>query len=314
MNNSCGVEKEVLLEEIMSFCKAGTVLKCSLCDYFGKVISAHVVTKHSISVLDYMNNYGPVVCDETVNRYSNQNKFNGDWIKRKYEEGYDLTEYFKNSGISQSKSIMSNPKERKRRSDLRSKTNRTKHMRDVASTAAKKTSQRKDIQENRAKVLKNWRDNNPNEFKEKCWMPLVLCKKKCVNKSKTETVLFDLLDDGTFVKNYVIFDENIFYMNRSGTKEVDLFSKHNNVIIEFDGPIHFKPIFGEDRLIQSKKVDRALEEYCIRFGIILIRIDYTKYKWRRGENSHFSDGVVETIKEIIKTQVVGNYFIGENYV
>lgn len=52
----------------------------------------------------------------------------------------------------------------------------------------------------------------------------------------------------------------------------DFFIPNFNIIIEFDGPFHFKPIFGEEKLKRVKEYDQLKNTYCLIKGIQLIRI------------------------------------------
>ena len=95
-------------------------------------------------------------------------KINGDWISRAKERGEDLTEYFEKLSCKISEGIMKSDSAREARRQNLSRLNKTQEFRERSSETAKKTSSRKDIQDKRSKQLAKWRENNPEEFYEKC--------------------------------------------------------------------------------------------------------------------------------------------------
>ena len=54
----------------------------------------------------------------------------------------------------------------------------------------------------------------------------------------------------------------------------DFYLPEQNAVIEFDGKHHFKPIYGQDKLIEQKYKDKKKNEYCKRRGIKMLRIPY----------------------------------------
>ena len=59
-----------------------------------------------------------------------------------------------------------------------------------------------------------------------------------------------------------------------GKFEIDLFLPELNTIIEIDGPQHFMPIFGEERLQSVIKLDAVKNGLLISKGYCVIRIKY----------------------------------------
>jgi very-short-patch-repair endonuclease len=309
--------RKVLIEveqAVLSKVAAGDYVICEICGFVGKSIAFHTKREHELSRSDYERIYGPTVSAKSKNNYSVQNEKNGDWIERAKLQGRDLSDFKTRVSASVSASIMANPKERERRSLLLAELNKREDSRERASVAAKKTSARKDIQNKRAAVLKDWRDNNPEEFREKCVMSLINSPKKQVNKSKVEQILFALLSEKwEFKRNVRLYCPRVFVTNKTGTKEVDLYSESEKIIVEFDGPSHFKALYGEARLGRSVSRDLELLEYCLENKIILARLDDTTFVWRR-HNSRFVDGVIETLFEILDKKEVGIYYFGGHYV
>tara|TARA_Y100000401_G_scaffold117044_2_gene124454 strand:+ start:856 stop:1626 length:771 start_codon:yes stop_codon:yes gene_type:complete len=59
-----------------------------------------------------------------------------------------------------------------------------------------------------------------------------------------------------------------------GNFEIDLFLPEINTIIEVDGPQHFLPIFGEDKLADVVKMDSIKNGLLISKGYCVIRVKY----------------------------------------
>src|SRR5690606_14714211 len=158
---------------------------CNLCGWHAKKIKNHINKIHKIDINKYN---GKMICKNSSVTYSKSSKKNGNWIVKAKERGDDLQWYRDKMSKSVSQSILSNLEERKRRAKVMSDVNRSDVMRKKSSETAKKTSARKDIQKQRAQQLKNWRDNNPEDFYNKC-------VSKMLNSwnSKPEKLLYNIL-------------------------------------------------------------------------------------------------------------------------
>lgn len=55
-------------------------------------------------------------------------------------------------------------------------------------------------------------------------------------------------------------------------------NKQLECLIEFDGEQHFKPRFGKDNFVITRRNDKIKDDYCEANGINLIRIPYTEIK------------------------------------
>jgi len=55
----------------------------------------------------------------------------------------------------------------------------------------------------------------------------------------------------------------------------DFYLPDLNIIIEFDGQQHFKPVWGEENFRRLQRLDKIRDEYCKKNRIKLIRIPYT---------------------------------------
>ena len=311
LKKKCQEGEKILAEairEIEEKIQQDYYIECQLCGFVGKSLASHF-RKHDMLPKDYKDKFG-------ANMMTNEARENCNWIKKAKDEGRDLTEHFKNLGKSISKTIMNNPKDRQRRSKMMGGLNKTDVFRKKASETAKITSARKDIQQQRAERLKSWRDENPEEFYEKCTKKMINSRKEGSPRSKPEGVLLKILNENCqdrFLRNTRVSSIKIFKTNKTHTKECDLISKDEGIIIEFDGKHHFKAIYGEERFEKTLLVDRELEEYCKQKEILLIRVDYSQFLWRRNNKDRFRDGVIIKIIKIIDENKKGIFRIGEYY-
>ena len=80
-----------------------------------------------------------------------------------------------------------------------------------------------------------------------------------------------------------------------GNFEIDLFLPELNTIIEIDGPQHFLPIFGEDRLKEVIKFDAIKNGLLISKGYCVIRVRYLC--------KHISQSVERKLWTLVSEQV-----------
>lgn len=216
--------------------------------------------------------YGPMLAPASKDKYSNASKSRECWITKRKEAGDDLHEYREKMACSVSRAIMSNDNERARRSKQLGELNRRQDFRDRSSKAAKKTSSREDILAMRTQNLAKWRKNNPEAFQET--IRKILAKKI----SRPEAALYQLCKDvlGDEVKAQIQIQHP---MIPSATKRarVDIGHREKKILVEFDGPFHFKPIMGQEHLEHRKLRDLAVEKYAVERGYLLIRVSYDVY-------------------------------------
>lgn len=277
------------------------MIKCALCEEVGSSLASHVRKAHGMSKEDYVKKHGPVLASGSKERYSQVNKHNSQWISRAKERGEDLTEYWEKVSNAVRTSIMNSPEERERRSKMLGSLNKTDAFRKKASETAKKTSARRDIREQRAANLKKWRNNNREKFAS-------LITKLFSTKKKTKP---EVSLDVWLIKNFNgAFEYSQFFYSKSfnmisGRKQVDFASIDKNIIIEVDGPRHFKREL--DGFFKIRDRDIALCNYSIRKKKTLIRISHDSWAHSTGNYSQFA---LDKIKEIINNPTVGAHFIG----
>jgi very-short-patch-repair endonuclease len=286
-------------------------IKCKICDFTGKSITAHIKKSHLLSKIEYEKKYGSTVCEITKSTYSETSKINGDWIKRAKEKGEDLSEYFEKLGSKISEGIMKSDSAREARRQNLSRLNRTQDFRERSSKTAKKTSSRKEIQDKRSKRLARWRENNPEEFYEKCTS--VMHKSW---QSKPEIDLFDVVDQffpDTFKRNQILKRTGKFLSTKTNIRQIDIMSLENKIVIEFDGIHHFKDVFKKKgNLNEVNKKDQELNSVLVEEGWTVIRVSYDEYEYK--ENGKFKQETLDKIFDIVTNKKRGLWLFGKSYV
>lgn len=142
----------------------------------------------------------------------------------------------------------------------------TPEMRKTYSETAKKTSKRKDIQEERADRLRAWREQNPEKF------AAIRDKAHASPKrSKMEAWLEPHLSAIGFTRSGRLTCGNT-------RKQVDFINRRLHMVIEVDGPWHFLPIRSPDSLHEVQVRDRMLEREILKRSWKLIRLSMECFK------------------------------------
>ena len=85
-----------------------------------------------------------------------------------------------------------------------------------------------------------------------------------------------------------------------GNFEIDLLLPALNTIIEIDGPQHFLPIFGEERLAEVVKLDGIKNGLLLGRGFCVVRIKYLCNNFNKAVERRLWALVSEAIEEIAK--------------
>ncbi len=283
---------------------------CKICGHKGATLYIHV-KKHNLSIEEYEKKYGFGYCKNTLISISLRNsiiqgKSNYRNRLKKEKRFEELKEFNKKISNSVSLAILSNEDERNRRSKLLGSLNKTEKFRKKASETAIKTSQRKDIQTQRSIRLKQWREKNPEKFYEIIKAAHQFC-------SEPEGKLFDVvknIKNYIFKKNQQINRPNVFRLNKSGIKQVDILDIKNKIIIEYDGEIHFKNIVKWNQLekvqLKDKELNSLSDEFCI------IRVGYDQFSYRKIDYG-FKRDCLECLEFLIKQNNKGIYCLGFAY-
>jgi hypothetical protein len=278
-------------------------------------LGKHLSAVHGVTSIQYLEQHpnAQVKCSKTRERYSCQNKKNGDWIERRKAAGDDLSDYREKMGQAVSDAIMSNPEERQRRARQMAKNNRMPEARQRSRETAIKTSARPEIQRARAERLRRWREENFEEFYEKC-----VKAAHSVWFSKPELALKPILDSVEgyrFKHNQVVKSEQ--FQNKSKRKQVDYGDKSLRTYVEFDGIIHFESrVKGQKTYEKIQVQDSMLDHHVIQHGWTLIRISYDQFiygKQEDGSPGRFKDECIRQLLEHLRDPQPGVYRIGEAY-
>lgn len=280
---------------------------CAICGFHAKSLGNHVSSVHNVPADEYRKKH-KIICENSVETYSKQNESNGDWIARAQAAGEDLSEYSEKMSQAVSDSIMSNPEERERRSQLRGEINRSDHMRKIASETAKKTSSRPEILEARAKVLKEWREENPDDFYNKCVYNLV-----SKGSSEEESILGAKIMEACNIDLFPSVVIEGFEHNKVGKKVVDLANSELNLYIEYDGNLHFDPSHpGYEKICAT---DSYMNNFAADKGYIFIRVSHDQFNsnYERFGSAPFSKALISRIKDIVTDGKAGCYYLGLAY-
>lgn len=288
---------------------------CHICNQHGQKIAAHIVSVHNITIEVYLAKHsGRVISEKSSKRYSGRLIGKENWVAKSIREGKDLTDYKKKMSESVSKAIMSNEKERKRRSELMTALNAKQQsdpeFQKIVSETAKKTSARPEIQAQRAAKLKQWRDADPKRFFDLCVSKMITAW-----QSKPEKKLFEFvksLERFNFERNQ--FVKSISFTSITNKRQIDMCDKEKRIYIEFDGPMHFKDCFGGDSFANTKIRDAEVEKWMLEKDFLMVRISLDQYVDRNKiEKSFFKPECLDKLVEILNENKPGVYKIGEKY-
>ena len=103
------------------------------------------------------------------------------------------------------------------------------------------------------------------EMQEKAGRALRLA---CIEGSKQEKFLKGKLEHSGY--EVIMHKKGLI----EGNFEIDLLLHELNTIIEVDGPQHFLPLFGEDKLAQTIKMDSIKNGLLVSKGFCVVRVKY----------------------------------------
>lgn len=289
-------------------------VQCRLCDFISSRLAQHVEIEHGMTKDEYIARFSCALMPSKVrDKYSACNKHNGNWISRRKATGDDLAEYRTKMGAAVSDSIMSDPVERKRRSELSSRIltpiARSDAGRERSRIAAIRTSAHPEIQAARAANLRRWRAEHFEDFYEKCLSKMHACW-----HSKPERLLFELLhglDGFTFKHNQVVKSDD--FENVSKRKQCDIADKAKRLYIEFDGILHFEPRRGQKCFVRGQRSDALFDAHIVKHGWTLIRIGYDQFKYSKHDGGYFMKPCLEALFKLITDPIPGVHFLGSVY-
>ena len=300
----CKWEKSTLIENI-------DYVECKICNACrGVNITNHVKIIHSMKKEEYIEKFGP--CNATKLKESLTAQAEGSrkrWKSWKEDESLEGIEKRKEFGNAISKRIMSSDAERETRKNNMTILNKSDEQRKRSSDTAKMTSAREDVIKNRSQQLQLWRDNNPDDFYDKC-----IAKMHKIKSSLPEKLLYEKICEmfpEKFKNCQVIKRKGKFLDTKTSKRQIDIMNKENKIVIEFDGPCHFRSIHGKETLEKIKIRDKELNDVLVEENFVVIRIssDQFSYKTPRG----FNENCLAKVTKIVNNNIPGLYLIGDDY-
>jgi very-short-patch-repair endonuclease len=166
------------------------------------------------------------------------------------------------------------------------------------------------ISEGREKAWTEMSDEDREKFKEGAklrWDNIPADKKRemqekagralrqaCIEGSKQEKVIKNKLEE----LGYEVEVHNKSLLQ--GKFEIDLLLRELNTIIEVDGPQHFLPLFGQERLDEVIRLDSIKNGLLISKGFCVIRVKYLCRNMSKRIERELWDSVYNEVKKIEK--------------
>ena len=127
-------------------------------------------------------------------------------------------------------------------------------------------------------------------------------------QSKPERKLFEQLHalHDSLKRNQRVF--SVSFKSASRRRQIDILDKDAKIAIEYDGQVHFVPLFGESSLKKVKEADDELNRVLIAEGYKLIRVSFDQYK-----KGQFSNECIQKIMHAVESSEKKLYLIGEAY-
>lgn len=94
--------------------------------------------------------------------------------------------------------------------------------------------------------------------------------------SKVERYLFDYLTK----KGYRV-DKHKEHILQNEKFHIDLYVRDCRLAIEVDGPMHFEPVYGEEKLRKRQAADSQKNGLILSAGMVLVRVKLTKRESQR---------------------------------
>lgn len=149
-----------------------------------------------------------------------------------------------------------------------------------------------------AKSKKNWdakTDVEKADFRKKAGTSL---RKVATEGSQLEHYLHEkLVEAGHLValhKKHMIVNDKL---------EIDLMIPAHKIVIEVDGPSHFKPIWGEESFKRTQKADGQKNALLLTKGYVVIRLRHEKSPTQKESRDLFTE-LLETVNNVVNSRPV----------
>jgi len=120
--------------------------------------------------------------------------------------------------------------------------------------------------------------------------------KEASNKgSKIENKIYEVLTKAGYSIEFHKKD-----LIRNDKLEIDLYIPELKTIIEVDGPSHFLPVWGEDKLRRQIDADARKDGLVLSQGFVMIRVKLIKTKLSLKHEKDLTDLIIKKLKKIEK--------------
>lgn len=183
-------------------------------------------------------------------------------------------------------------------------------------TAGKKMSEetKNAISEGRAEAWSKMPKEKMDEFKSKAkknWDLLPEAVKDEM-RSRAALALREASRSGSKIEKYLQeklikagYKVNIHRKNIGGEYEVDLYLEDLKIAVEIDGPQHFSPIFGEEKLQKTLLQDEIKNGLLLGKGIHVVRIKYDSTTGSDKYNRDIWQKLLDVIQQIESGKISG---------
>lgn len=122
--------------------------------------------------------------------------------------------------------------------------------------------------------------------------------------SKAGQALRKVADEGSAAEKYLVeklksHGYEVEYHNKTmiyGQYEIDIILPKEGIVIEIDGPHHYSPIFGEERLLKTKESDQVKNGVLMANGLKVVRIKYVARKFNNSVGRRMWEAFEKAIK------------------
>lgn len=138
-----------------------------------------------------------------------------------------------------------------------------------------------------------WKKIDPDKKKEMLAKAGSSMRKAAKEGSEAEKVVYAaLINAGYVVQRHV---KN--YMN--GNYELDLFLSEYGITIELDGPHHFLPIYGQERLNKTIQMDIIKSGVLMSMGLTIIRVKYIVKNLTEKIKRDLSSQIIQKVADVV---------------
>lgn len=145
----------------------------------------------------------------------------------------------------------------------------------------------------RSKIGREAWDNKTEEEKAEFFQKSAQAIQEASRKgSKMERAIHEFL-----LENGYLAQRHSEHMLQNEKFHIDLYIPKTRTAIEVDGPMHFEPVFGEDKLQRRQAADNQKNGLILASGMVLIRVKLDKRDSQRYIRS-IQDKVLNLIKDV----------------